>query len=216
MGTVSVVTFDIVFIAERWLRHLGKLTPNTSRWQKIFALISIIASIAGAVGLILLTIYDNVNHSNMHNAMLALFILGYVVSAIFVCAEYQRLGIHYREHSILRRSFWIKLAFILIEIGLAIGFGVTLRSGHHHRNTAGILEWVVALVYAFYVASYYLDFLPARRTNSKGSNMTEEEMAMRDSEMARGRGEGYGGSVPYQNHTHSTSSMHHVSSPEIY
>jgi hypothetical protein len=132
--------------------------------------------------------------------MLALFILGYIVSAIFVCAEYQRLGIHYREHRILRNSFWIKLAFILIEIGLAIGFGVTLRSGDRNRNTAGILEWVVALVFAFYVASYYLDFLPARRRNSNGKNMTEEEMAMRDSEMARGRGPAYGGSVPYQSH----------------
>jgi hypothetical protein len=46
---------------------------------------------------------------------------GYVIAAIFICAEYQRLGMAFREHSILAISFWIKLAFIIIEIALAIG-----------------------------------------------------------------------------------------------
>lgn len=198
MGTVSVVSFDLAFLAERWLRHTGKLTRNTSVFQKVCSICSIIAAIAGAAGLILLTIFDNINHDNLHTAFLAVFIIGYIVSAIFVCAEYQRLGIHYREHRILRISFWIKLAFIIIEIGLAIGFGVSLKSGDRSRNTAGILEWVVALVYSFYVASFYLDFLPARRKNHNGKSMTEEEVAMRDYE-ARG-GEAYtGGSLPYSN-----------------
>lgn len=40
---------------------------------------------------------------------------GYIISAIFICAEYQRLGIHFREHRVLRASFWLKLAFILVE-----------------------------------------------------------------------------------------------------
>lgn len=40
---------------------------------------------------------------------------GYVISAIFVCAEYQRLGVHFRQHRVLRVSFWIKLGFILVE-----------------------------------------------------------------------------------------------------
>jgi hypothetical protein len=45
---------------------------------------------------------------------------GYIISAIFICWEYQRLGIHYRQHRILRISFWIKLFFILFEVALAI------------------------------------------------------------------------------------------------
>jgi len=207
MGTVSVVSFDLAFIAERWLRHLGKLTPNTSVFQKVCSILSIIAAIIGGAGLILLTIFDNVNHDNLHTAFLAVFILGFIVSAIFICAEYQRLGIHYREHRILRISFWIKLAFIIVEIGLAIGFGVSLKSGDRSRNTAGILEWIVALVYSFYVASFYLDFLPARRSNNKGESMTEEEMAMRDSE-ARGGMAYTGGSIPYSN-GHDSRTPHH-------
>ena len=113
MSAVTVVTFDLAFIFERYLRHAGKLAPNTSVWQKVYSLISIVAAIVGAVGLILLTIFDNYHHNRMHNICLGVFIIGYIVSAIFICWEYQRLGIHYRQHSILRISFWVKLAFII-------------------------------------------------------------------------------------------------------
>lgn len=88
--------------------------------------------------------------------------MGYVVSAIFICAEYQRLGIHFREHRVLRISFWIKLSFIFAEIALCIVFGVTMKTGHY--NVSAIFEWIIALVYIFYVWSFIIDFLPATRT----------------------------------------------------
>lgn len=75
--------------------------------------------------------------------------IGYIISAIFICAEYQRLGIHNRNYRVLRMSFWIKLAFIFVEIGLVIGFGVC--SYKKIYNVAAVLEWTVSLVYIFYV-----------------------------------------------------------------
>ena len=77
--------------------------------------------------------------------------LGYIISAVFICAEYQLLGKHFREYRILRTSFWIKLAFIFVELGLAIAFGVTEYKGA--LNVSGYLEWIVSLVYIFYVWS---------------------------------------------------------------
>jgi len=121
MSAVTVVSFDLVFIFERWLRHTGRLTRNTSWVQKGLSILAIIAAIGGAAGLILLSIFDTYRHPQLHDDFLILFIVGYVVSAIVVCAEYQRLGIHYREYRILRISFWIKLMFIIIEVALAIG-----------------------------------------------------------------------------------------------
>ena len=115
MSAVTVVTFNLAFVFERYLRHAGKLARNTSVWQKTYSGLSIVAATVGAVGLILLTIYDNHDYQKMHDICLGVFILGYIVSAIFICWEYQRLGIHYREHSILRISFWVKLAFIIAE-----------------------------------------------------------------------------------------------------
>ncbi|KAF2645986.1 hypothetical protein P280DRAFT_465728 [Massarina eburnea CBS 473.64] len=176
MSTVTVITFDIAFILERWLRHTGKLHPNTSIWQKIYSGISIAATIVGAAGLILLSIFDALRHNRLHNIFLGVFIIGYVVSAIFICWEYQRLGIHFREHSVLRLSFWIKLAFIIIEAGLAIGFGISSKT--HHYDTAAILEWTIAFVYFFYVLSFFIDFMPAIRSKNHQSTETEMDMAL--------------------------------------
>ncbi|GAB7349475.1 hypothetical protein MBLNU459_g0187t1 [Dothideomycetes sp. NU459] len=158
-STVTVVVFDFVFISERWLRHKGRLAHNTSLTQKVLSIFAIIFAIIGALGLIFLTIFDTVHYHHVHDAMLCVFIGGYVISAIFICAEYQRLGIHFREHRVLRLSFWLKLAFIFVEVALAIAFGV--MSDKEHYNRAAVLEWVVSLIYILYVASFAMDFLPA-------------------------------------------------------
>jgi hypothetical protein len=52
----------------------------------VFALI-------GTAGLILLSIFDTLRHPKLHDVFLLLFIAGYVISAVFICTEYQRLGI---------------------------------------------------------------------------------------------------------------------------
>ncbi|KEQ75835.1 hypothetical protein M436DRAFT_9275, partial [Aureobasidium namibiae CBS 147.97] len=159
-SAVSVVVFDVCFVSERWLRHKGRLAHNTSITQKILSGFACAFAIIGAVGLILLTILDTVDHPRAHDICLGVFIIGYIISAIFACAEYQRLGIHFRQHRILRASFWIKLTFIFIEIALAIAF-VALGRNASKRNTAAILEWVISLIYIIYQAHYSMDFFPA-------------------------------------------------------
>jgi hypothetical protein len=106
---------------------------------------------------------------------------GYVISAIFICAEYQRLGIHFREHRILRISFWIKLAFIFTEVALAVAFAV--EQYRKRKNISAILEWTVSLIYIFYVWSFIIDFLPATRTKHHSNRFPpvrreDDEMAM--------------------------------------
>ncbi|KAF2141795.1 uncharacterized protein K452DRAFT_228016 [Aplosporella prunicola CBS 121167] len=176
MSAVSVVSLDIAFLSERWLRHSGRLARNTSWWQKSYSILSIIAAIVGAAGIILLSIFDTWRHPRLHDVFLGLFIGGYVISAIFICLEYQRLGVHHREHTIIQISFWMKVTFIIVELALAIGFGVMRQTDHW--NTAAILEWIVALVFTFYVLSFFVDFIPAVRTKNHQSRETEVEMAM--------------------------------------
>ena len=65
----------------------------------------------------------------------------YLVSAILICIEYLWLGIFYRSaHRILFASFAIKSTFVVVEVALAIAFGVC---GRHvaQRNASAILEW---------------------------------------------------------------------------
>ncbi|KAL1304892.1 hypothetical protein AAFC00_003810 [Neodothiora populina] len=175
-SAVTVVIFDGTFIAERWLRHRGRLAHNTSWAQKWLSIGAITFAVIGALGLIFLTIFDTVHYHSTHDAMLVVFIAGYIISAIFICAEYQRLGIHYREHRILRASFWIKLCFIIVELCLAIAFAV--MSKQHHYNRAAVLEWTVSLIYIFYVGSFVMDFLPA--VHSKHNRFPSIEMGPND------------------------------------
>lgn len=164
-SSVATAFLVLSFMAERWLRHTGRLAHNTSAVQKILSALSIVFGIAGAAGLILLTIFDAYRHKHLHDVFLLVFIGGFVVSAIFLCAEYQRLGIHYPHHRILRVSFWVKLIFIFVELAVAIGFVATDFS--NVSNVAAVLEWVVAFIFTFYILSFLLDLLPSVQTRHR-------------------------------------------------
>jgi hypothetical protein len=87
-------------------------------------------------------------------------------------------------------------------------FGVCNR--RHNYNVAAIIEWVIALIFTFYVASFSLDFLPALKTQSGRHNgrtgpsemAIAEEGAMRSPTGARPSGRHYGdGFVKDTHHT---------------
>jgi TRAP-type C4-dicarboxylate transport system permease small subunit len=178
-AVITTIFLDLSFMSERWLRHYGRLAPNTSKVQSTLSAISIFFAIAGTCGLIFLSIFDTYHHHKVHDGCLFLFIAGYIISAIFLCAEYQRLGIHYRQHRILRISFWIKLMFIIVEFCLAISFAVC--SWKSKLNVSAVLEWIgmspipqnhspmltylsVSLIFTFYVLSFLLDLWPSVRS----------------------------------------------------
>jgi hypothetical protein len=56
-------------------------------------------------------------------------------------------------------------------------FGVSSKL--KHWNVAAVLEWVISLVYTFYVLSFFMDFVPAVHGHGHGkqSHETEEQMA---------------------------------------
>jgi len=159
---VTTVFLDLSFVAERWLRHTGRLARNTYTSQKILSAVSIVCAVAGTCGLVLLSIFDTYHHKRIHDGCLLLFIAGYILSAVFLCAEYQRLGIHYRNHRILRVSFWVKLAFILVEFVFAVIFAATTFTDH--KDVGAVFEWIIAFVFTFYIISFVLDLLPSVRT----------------------------------------------------
>lgn len=170
---LTTVFLDVSFLSDRWLRHRGRLVPNTTRGEKILSGLTIFWSLIGTIGLILLSIFDTARHPTLHDLFLGFFIIGYLLAAIFICWEYQRLGVRNPEHKILAVSFWIKLAFVLITIGLAIPFIIFTVRGREGKNVAAILEWVIALVFSFYVFSFYVDLYPAVHTKHGGNYRTK-------------------------------------------
>lgn len=90
---VATVFLDLSFLSERWLRHRGRLARNITTSEKVLSSLSVVFAIVGTVGLICLSIFDTLRHPRLHDIFLLLFIAGYVISAILLCWEYQRLGI---------------------------------------------------------------------------------------------------------------------------
>lgn len=90
---ITTIFLDLSFLAERWLRHRGRLVRNTTTSEKVLSSLSIAFAIVGTVGLICLSIFDTLRHPSLHDLFLLLFIAGYIISAILLCWEYQRLGI---------------------------------------------------------------------------------------------------------------------------
>jgi hypothetical protein len=73
-SVVTVVFLDLAFLSERWLRHAGQLAPNKGKFDKACAISSLFFAVAGAAGLILLSIFDTLRHPKLHDGFLALFL----------------------------------------------------------------------------------------------------------------------------------------------
>lgn len=168
---LTTVLLDTSFLSDRWLRHRGRLVPNTTLSEKVLSGFTILWALVGTVGLVCLSIFDTARHPRLHDVFLGLFIVGYLLSAIFICAEYQRLGVHNPQHRVLAVSFWVKLAFIIVTVCLAVPFVVMNRL--ENWNVAAVLEWVIAFVFSFYVFSFYVDLYPAVYTKHGGNYRTK-------------------------------------------
>ena len=70
---MTAVAFNLALISERYLRHTGKLSPNTSMWQKVLSVLAIMSGIVGGAGLVLLSIFDTLEYENRHNDFLFVF-----------------------------------------------------------------------------------------------------------------------------------------------
>lgn len=198
-SVVTTVFLDLAFAADRYLRHRGVLAHNTSAFEKVLSVLAIASAIGGTVGLICLSIFDTFRHETLHDRFLAVFIIGYVLAAIFLCWEFQRLGRKYRQHRFLRVSFWIKLTFILVEIALAVVFGVCTTRGY--KNVGAIVEWVIAVVFTFWVLSFLIDLLPIVRGDAgrteKSAGLEMGNGGMRVEEGFTANGSGYGAANGY-------------------
>jgi len=57
-----------------------------------------------------------------------------------------------------------------------VGFGV--ENLHKSYNVAAILEWIIALVFFFYVLSFFIDFVPAWQDTARHTVKGKRSMPM--------------------------------------
>jgi hypothetical protein len=89
----------------------------------------------------------------------------------------------------------MKLFFIIVEVALAIAFGVLNRT--KMWNAAACVEWAIAFVYTFWVLSFVVDFLPL--VDEKWAFKDETILAERAS---MGQVEAGLGHHPHESHRH--------------
>ena len=81
-----------------------------------------------------------------------------------------------------------------LEILLAAVFAGTSFTGH--PNAAAVLEWVISIVFTFYVLTFFIDLLPASRNTQEHSN----QELLQEREMENGQGM-FDGSIGHANGT---------------
>ncbi|PPQ96254.1 hypothetical protein CVT26_005581 [Gymnopilus dilepis] len=130
---ITAAGFFLSLVAERLLRHTGRLVPNLRTRERVLSILAIVGSFIGGCGLILLSILDTKRHTTAHRVCLLIFIVGIALSAIFSIVE----GI---------------IASILIL--LAIAFGITLRVA---QDAGAIIEWIIAFGFTLYLLVFFYD-----------------------------------------------------------
>ncbi|CAK4029255.1 Hypothetical predicted protein [Lecanosticta acicola] len=177
-SAITVCSFSAAFFTERWLRHKGLLIHASSFWGSTMSVLASFFTLMGAAGLMNLTIWDARNHTHVHDPSIGVFIGGYLLAAIFMCLEKHRISLKFPSNPLIRRSYIVKLCFILIELGLTAIFGCTALTGF--TNLSVVFEWFVALFFIFYMWSFAMDFLPIPGTLGMGVGMqgTEVEIGL--------------------------------------
>ena len=173
---VTGSTFALSLVIDRLLRHKNRLSTLNRKKEKIFSYISIFFGIVGAIALILLSIFDDVNHDHLHWSFTCVFIVTVALSAITQTIEYKWLK---KDNPDLRRlqiSYTLKVVFAVTAVGTAIAMAVL--SFTHHSSAAAVTEWTIAFLFAFYVLVMVYDLRPAV-SNTRGYGKYKHNSAYR-------------------------------------
>jgi len=154
IGTAITGTF---FVLTLIFTKLCFDMENRRRFKRGVSITSIIFGIIASVSLLLLSIFDSINHSGAHYTFTGLFIVFTLLSAIFT--------IIYRfSHNEINITVYIRVAFVSLVIPLAITFAVMTiikepDDQTQLKSVAASIEWSIAILFVFYLALFTLDLL---------------------------------------------------------
>eukprot|EP01117_Protostelium_nocturnum_P004899 TRINITY_DN1777_c0_g1_i1.p1 TRINITY_DN1777_c0_g1~~TRINITY_DN1777_c0_g1_i1.p1 ORF type:complete len:273 (+),score=50.69 TRINITY_DN1777_c0_g1_i1:188-1006(+) len=173
-ASVTAVFYVISLIVERYLRHEARLPKAKRTVEKVMAGLAIVFGTIGAIGLVLLTIFDVFNHGTAHWILTIVFVLGVAISAIFQFIEIVLLKKDHPLRKHLKRNATIKLVLVLLAILFVIIFAILygVCRGDAYRDNcdpvisaAAVIEWIVAFIFDAYLITLVLDLYPAIKTS---------------------------------------------------
>lgn len=172
-ASAQALFFVLILIAERYLRHAGRLMPNWKRKEKILAGFAIGFGIIGQLGIIFVSTFNTHAFPGVHSAFLAVFIVFLGLSALCTVAELYVLDKAYVTHRSFKISYSFKALWWVVSLGLAIGFAVCAE--HGEPNAAAVCEWTLSFIYSFYLLSFVYDLWPAAK--AKKGQMFQEKIS---------------------------------------
>ncbi|VDC01635.1 unnamed protein product [Peniophora sp. CBMAI 1063] len=152
-STITAVCSVAVLIIERLLWPTGMLDAGLRRREKLFSNLAIFGSVVSGLGLILLSCFNDHFFSPEHYSFLGVFLFGVILSSIVITIKYRWLS-HSCPDRRLRMAYFIKATITTVLIILAIVYAACYGTA---SNVAGILEWVLAFGFTFYLLSFAYD-----------------------------------------------------------
>ncbi|KAG8847463.1 hypothetical protein FRB96_001604 [Tulasnella sp. 330] len=132
--------------------HSGRLLPEHQKRERVMSGPAYFGAALGALGLILLPIFDSKHHSHLHRVFLLVFLFGVALSAIFTVIEFRWLNKDFGENvAHLNGAYIAKTATALILIVLAVAFAALLDV---KQKPPAVVEWTIAFGYTFYLMTF--------------------------------------------------------------
>lgn len=206
-ASLSAAFYMITTLLERHLRHQRIIPGSTRKRQTVLDSFSVAFAIIGAIALILLSIFDDINYSRVHWSMTVVFVAGVAISVLLQTLQIFSLSkshddelYHLRAMAIVKSVILgIALCVLVAFIGTYAACDGDVQDGNSQCNrvvsAAGVCEWAMAFLLSFFFLTYVVDFLPALKRANRG--LTEKGDMVHDPTLAAQHGEDHRPTAPY-------------------
>lgn len=142
-------------LLERHLRHQRRIPGSVRKRQTVLDVFSLIFAFIGAIALILLSIFDDINYSNVHWSMTVVFVAGVALSVLMQTLQIFSLSkSHDDELWHLRVMAIVKSVILAVALCVLIAFigtyatckgDVTDNNSHCNRvvSAAGVVSCLI-------------------------------------------------------------------------
>ncbi|KAL8279957.1 hypothetical protein RQP46_007538 [Phenoliferia psychrophenolica] len=182
-AALTFIAYSGTLVTERWLRGIQRLPAVLDKSGRWTGVMSLVFGIAGGLSLLLLSIFNAFEHTNIHWCMTAAFVVCVSISAACQTLETLQLVRDHGERAYLRRNAVFKIIIVAVAVALAVIFGTTCGICYHTmsldgpptgkcnivESLAASTEWLIAFVLDAYFFTLVLDLWPARKTRGHGS-----------------------------------------------
>lgn len=206
-SSLSAASYFVTVVLERHLRHQRRIPGSLRKRQTVLDIFSLIFAGIGAIALVILSVFNDVDYSNVHWSMAVVFVVAVAISVLLQTVEIFSLSKSHEKYlwhlkaSAITKSVMLIVAVvaIIVFIGTYADCDGNDQPGDTHCDkivsAAGVCEWIMAFILSFFFLTYVVDFWPAKKAAEAG--LTEKGDMVYDPARAEAAGEGDRPMAPY-------------------